>query len=338
MSYTACIFGTPFSLKEGVSPDVVRALVQEHMDDYCLDFDETADGKFVLDHPDTFEAGESLGTRLNQLAKALESLVADAFVLTLRDCDSPNDERDSEVFGGPDEQSILVFRQQRAIDAALEVLRGVPGLDRQIAALHPPHCVKPAGVGQPDKPSSDLVLDRLSEAGFAVKQDQDGNWYWFDLEAGGGPNDTYDTYDTQEQACQAALACLYADQVTMMVHLKVDYRLNGESAETIKAVLERGVAKAIQAGMLTGVTSAEVEQYVARVDDLAADLDEDELADFMYDRIENGQFDLQDLPRRLARYGLMPPALFINEMDEHMQEMEFGRYAEDEQVNERPAP
>jgi hypothetical protein len=341
MSYTACIFGTPFSLKEGVSPDVVRALVQEHMDDYCLDFDETADGKFVLDHPDTFEAGESLGTRLNQLAKALESLVADAFVLTLRDCDSPNDERDSEVFGGPDEPSILAFRQQRAIDAALESLRGVPGLDRQIDALRVSASAAPAealAATNPQEPAFDLTqkLAVLEDEGFTVEEDpdQEGKWYWWHAESATG-SDT--SYDTQEEACKAALACLDDDKVTLMLHLDVNYKLNGHSPDAMVENLKTMVGWAIGEGLLTGYTGAEARDYNFRVDQVA-DLDEDELTAFMFDRVENGAFNLEGLPRRLARYGMMPPGDFISEMDERMQEMEFGRYAEDEQTSERPAP
>jgi len=43
-------------------------------------------------------------------------------------------------------------------------------------------------------------------------------------------------------------------------------------------------------------------------------LSEDEVADFMLHRIENGDLALEDISVRLARYGLMEPSAFIGEM------------------------
>ena len=48
-------------------------------------------------------------------------------------------------------------------------------------------------------------------------------------------------------------------------------------------------------------------------------MSEDELADFMLKRIENGQLELEDIPVRLARYGLMEPQQFMDEMRERME-------------------
>ena len=46
---------------------------------------------------------------------------------------------------------------------------------------------------------------------------------------------------------------------------------------------------------------------------------EDELAGVMLQRIENGDLALEDIPVRLARYGLMEPNAFVDEMRERME-------------------
>jgi hypothetical protein len=50
----------------------------------------------------------------------------------------------------------------------------------------------------------------------------------------------------------------------------------------------------------------------------ALGLTEEELADFMLQRIESGDLALEDIPARLARYGLMAPEDFVAEMLERM--------------------
>ncbi len=49
-----------------------------------------------------------------------------------------------------------------------------------------------------------------------------------------------------------------------------------------------------------------------------ATLSEDEIADFMCRRIENGELAAEDIPVRLVRYGLMQPLAFVEEMRERM--------------------
>jgi hypothetical protein len=48
-------------------------------------------------------------------------------------------------------------------------------------------------------------------------------------------------------------------------------------------------------------------------------LSEDELAAFMRRRLENGELAAEDIPLRLARYGLMQPQTFVEEMRERME-------------------
>jgi len=47
-------------------------------------------------------------------------------------------------------------------------------------------------------------------------------------------------------------------------------------------------------------------------------LSEEVVADFMLQRIENGDLALEDIPVRLARYGSMEPNAFVDEMRERM--------------------
>ena len=71
-------------------------------------------------------------------------------------------------------------------------------------------------------------------------------------------------------------------------------------------------------GLLTNGTKAEVESHSTQVAVRALPLSEDELAVFMLSRIETGDLALEDIPTRLARYGLMAPDAFIEEMRERM--------------------
>ncbi len=45
---------------------------------------------------------------------------------------------------------------------------------------------------------------------------------------------------------------------------------------------------------------------------------EAEVADFLRQRIEDGNLNAEDIPLRLARYGLMDPKAFAAEMRERM--------------------
>lgn len=65
--------------------------------------------------------------------------------------------------------------------------------------------------------------------------------------------------------------------------------------------------------------SAELNSQAASAKKPVDDLTEDELASFMSHRIENGEWGLEDIPVRLARFGLMDPADFVSEMRERME-------------------
>ncbi len=106
--------------------------------------------------------------------------------------------------------------------------------------------------------------------------------------------------------------------VEMRLTLDVTYILNGESAEAMRHRLLAVAERAIGEGLLTGETDAEVDEYSIRVQIPPAPLDEDEVAEFMLQRIEDRDLRLEDVPVRLARYGLMEPSAFVEEMRERM--------------------
>lgn len=56
-----------------------------------------------------------------------------------------------------------------------------------------------------------------------------------------------------------------------------------------------------------------------RLEHMKDGLSEDELAAYFQSRIEDGDLDLEDIPRLMARYALMDPAEFVDEMHERME-------------------
>lgn len=110
-----------------------------------------------------------------------------------------------------------------------------------------------------------------------------------------------------------------SDRVTLRLTLDVTYDLNGENAVEMVKNLQRLCERAIGEGMLTGESDAEVEEHSMEVVIQPEDLTEDELADFMRERIENDDLALEDIPVRLARYGLMERHAFVSEMRERME-------------------
>ncbi|MFO6247713.1 hypothetical protein, partial [Pseudomonas aeruginosa] len=75
-------------------------------------------------------------------------------------------------------------------------------------------------------------------------------------------------------------------------------------------------------GLLSGDTAAEVDTWSIDVSEVPSAADhetlEAEIAAFMQQRIEDGNLSAEDIPVRLARYGLMAPEAFADEMRERM--------------------
>lgn len=107
--------------------------------------------------------------------------------------------------------------------------------------------------------------------------------------------------------------------VNARLTLDVAYILNGEVAGDLVARLYMMCERAIGNGLLTGDTAAEVEEYALDVSLPREPLSEGEIAAFMRQRIEDGDLDAEDIPVRLARYGLMASDAFVAEMRERME-------------------
>lgn len=104
----------------------------------------------------------------------------------------------------------------------------------------------------------------------------------------------------------------------------IEYALNGESIKSMAERLRRMMDIAIGNGMLTGDSPATVEEYSFDVIEAPNPLTEEELADFMLQRIENGDLGAEEIPLRLARYGLMETHEFVAEMRERMENAKAG--------------
>lgn len=82
------------------------------------------------------------------------------------------------------------------------------------------------------------------------------------------------------------------------------------------AILDGRIAMIAQSGLMDPAALDEEVKTPA--------LDEEALASFMLNRIESGDLLLEDIPRRLARYGMMDPADFLAEMEERIQQSASG--------------
>ena len=104
--------------------------------------------------------------------------------------------------------------------------------------------------------------------------------------------------------------------------LDANVALHGTAVEIITEKLQFAIDNMIGNGTVTGDTEAELNDWGVKISVRPEPLSEDDLAQFMQTRIEEGQLDPEDLPVRLARYGLMEPDAFIIEMRERMENME----------------
>lgn len=109
------------------------------------------------------------------------------------------------------------------------------------------------------------------------------------------------------------------DTVSVRVAIDVTYALNGERAVDLVARLQAVLEQAMGNGLLSGETEATVDARELSITIVPEPFAEEELAQFMAERIDNGSLELTDIPNRLARYGLMDPHAFINEMRERQE-------------------
>ena len=109
-----------------------------------------------------------------------------------------------------------------------------------------------------------------------------------------------------------------APDVKVRLTLDVAYILNGEVAGDLVARLYMACERAVANGLLTGGTAAQVKEHMIDVSLPREPLSEHEIADFLRQRIEDGNLAAENIPVRLARYGLMAPDAFVAEMRERM--------------------
>lgn len=112
------------------------------------------------------------------------------------------------------------------------------------------------------------------------------------------------------------------ETVKARLTLDVTCLLNGEAASEILARLQRMWVRAIGERLLIDETAAKVDAWSIEMTELPSatnsDALESEIAAFMQQRIEDGNLCAEDIPLRLARYGLMAPEDFVDEMRERM--------------------
>lgn len=103
-----------------------------------------------------------------------------------------------------------------------------------------------------------------------------------------------------------------SSEAVHQVTVSFAFSSTGVPADVLRAALA-DVQDALSA---RGVKVLQVEPVTS---DAGEPLTEDELADFMLERIESGSLRVEDIPLRLARYGLMEPSSFLAEMRERME-------------------
>lgn len=113
--------------------------------------------------------------------------------------------------------------------------------------------------------------------------------------------------------------------VTARLTFDVSYLPNGVSLDVLTDMLKQVATRAIEEGMVSGHTDAEVADYKISVVALPEPLSEEAIARLMSHRIENGDLALEDIPNRLAKFGLMEPHNFVAEMRERI-ELAEGQY------------
>lgn len=118
---------------------------------------------------------------------------------------------------------------------------------------------------------------------------------------------------------------LYSTAAPVSFQVKADFSLylRGVSPEEMQDRLQNVIEKAFENGTITGGTNAEVVRYGVTTHLAPVAASEDEMTNFMKFRLENSEWESDDIPVRLARFGLMDPIDFVNEMRERMETSGF---------------
>lgn len=92
----------------------------------------------------------------------------------------------------------------------------------------------------------------------------------------------------------------------------------------IKQNLEALANLAINEGLVTKSLDAIIEDYAYKAFEVES-VDEDAVAEYLTQRVEDGDLNPEDLIVQAVRYGLQEPAQFAAEMNERMQSMQTER-------------
>ena len=136
----------------------------------------------------------------------------------------------------------------------------------------------------------------------------------------GGDDEVLSAHASNEQG-RAVGAFGKPDLVTLRATIEVRLDAAGVPPQALREQLQRSLERAIGEGALSGHTEATVDEYdlqVTLIEQPAADLDQDELRDWLASQIESGNTSLESLPRQLARYALTDPGAMRLELAERM--------------------
>ena len=108
----------------------------------------------------------------------------------------------------------------------------------------------------------------------------------------------------------------------LRIVIDADIALFGTTVNALTENLQQQIDNLVRNGAITGSSEAELNAWGTQITVRPEPLSEKVLADFMQQRIENGDLHPEDLSVRLARFGLMDPDAFIVEMRERMENNE----------------
>jgi hypothetical protein len=357
---------------ESETADLVREILEEEAGDYLIDLDEEPDGRFTIGMLDTQEVGDAFHERVARIAERIGPLVIGAFELTLRNCDTASDtgifggsspqavrrlqqdravtEAISLLHGAGVDTEVLQKVQgalmQEHKDYEVFVLApetGAKNVTIECRAEDEEHAIELAMARYPrgqvqsvrmTAPDSNGLVERALSMGLEINEDpdQDGKFYWYQINTGESSDVSY---DSPALAAQAALDAHGPDQVEFHLNLQVKYQLNGEPAEALAQRLERAAQFAIGDGLLTGSTAAEVNEFTVKVEEVPT-YRESEVRTFIEDRIEDGAWEPNE--SLLLELALKSPAANLRDFDKEMRDIGFGRYrdVDDEDHSDDP--
>jgi hypothetical protein len=99
------------------------------------------------------------------------------------------------------------------------------------------------------------------------------------------------------------------------IEIEAHIALGGMTERELYNHLNHTTFNAIGNGLLTGDNEAEVDEHSLVVTVNRHQI-EDEIYRFVQGQLEDGYMDLEGMARRIARYGLMLPSQFVEEMNE----------------------